>query len=150
MKPKRSEALITDIRDASRQMVRELGMLGAAHQSLGLTNSEVHALLELEKDGQLGVVELSARLRLEKSSVSRLVDGLISEKLVASNLGDKDRRKKFISLTSLGKRRLAEVHEEANVRVGRALETLTSEERSTIARGLELYAEALKNSRGRE
>ena len=146
MKKPQLATLVRSIRESSRSMVRELGMLGEAHASLGLTNSQVHALIELEKDRALSVIELAERLHLEKSSVSRLIDALQAQQLIKAASDAGDARRKLVSLTSAGERKLVEVHAEADGRVERALSELTPREQELIARGIDLYARALKSS----
>ncbi|MCC6954132.1 MAG: MarR family transcriptional regulator [Deltaproteobacteria bacterium] len=118
-------------------------MLGSAHASLGVTNSQVHALLELETDGTLSVIEIARRLRLEKSSTSRLVDGMVHLGLVRVDTDTVDGRRKLISLTKDGRKCVKAIHDQANSRVQDALSTLSAEEQRRVEDGLSLYASAL-------
>lgn len=137
---------VRSIREASRSMIRELGMLGDAHASLGITNSQVHALVELEREGALGVVELAERLCLEKSSVSRLVDSMQTQQWIKAASHSGDGRRKILSLTAAGEKKLAAVHAEADDRVERALRSLSPQDQKSVLRGLDLYASALRES----
>lgn len=132
------------IRESSRSMIRELGMLGEAHAALGVTNSQVHALVELEKEGELGINELAERLCLEKSSVSRLVDGMQTQQWVKTVVHTGDARRRILTLTAAGEKKLAAVHAEADDRVERALKNLSPQDQKQVLRGLELYARALR------
>ena len=69
------KAEISPIRQASRQIVRELHLLDGRLCIEGFTFSECHLLTELETLGQATATELGERLVLEKSTVSRLVNG---------------------------------------------------------------------------
>ena len=70
-------ALIDDIRAASRLMVRELGFMDATVAASDYPPSAVHTILEIGIRGPLTSGELGDFLRLEKSSVSRMVRKLI-------------------------------------------------------------------------
>ena len=69
--------LIDDIRAASRQMVRELGFMDATLAATDYPPSAVHAILEIGIRGPMTSAQLADILRLEKSSVSRMVRKLI-------------------------------------------------------------------------
>ncbi len=122
-------------------------MLGSAHASLGLSNSQVHVLIELERNKTLSLVQLANYLNLEKSSMSRLIDDLILERLVSTAEDSKDKRKKMISLSAAGKEKLKAIHHQANARVASAIKKLSSDEQQKIVTGLELYARALSISK---
>src|SRR5438270_7245814 len=57
-----------------------------------LTLSQRDVLLLLYEEGPLGQAALQARLGLEQSSVSRLVDGMVRRGLVTLRPGNGDRR----------------------------------------------------------
>lgn len=134
-------------RSHARTIVRELGMLSDAHAKLGLTNSQAHVLIELEHSTELGIVELAERLNLEKSSMSRLIDELLRKRLVTKTAGADDRRRKLVLLSDAGKELLKKVHEQANGRVARAMNLLSTREVEAMIEGLEIYARALSESK---
>ena len=68
---------VAPIREFSRAMVRELNVLDTGNCFAGHSFSECHVLTEVENLGQATVTALSERLVLEKSTVSRLVQGLV-------------------------------------------------------------------------
>ena len=139
-----------ELRDASRRMVRELGMLQSTVDEAGLTPSQCHALIELQLGGPLGVTELSERLMLDKSTVSRLGKALVQQKLVRDELDPDDQRRRRLRPTAKGARCLSQIHRRANQRVATALEQLSEEERETVVRGMALYAKALSRARRTE
>jgi DNA-binding MarR family transcriptional regulator len=85
-----------------RQLEREL----QAEQSLGLGENEVLLMLTRAEDRQLRMSELADRLVLSRSGVTRLVDRLEAEGLVARTLCDTDRRGSWATLTDAGHLRL--------------------------------------------
>ena len=58
-----------------------------------------------------------------------------------------DPRRKPVTLSAEGRSKLRQMHTEVNARVQQALKLLTSEERRTVLRGVELYARALADAR---
>jgi DNA-binding MarR family transcriptional regulator len=73
---------IEKIRAASRTMVREWGFLSDMTTACGTSPSECHTLVELDQRGQLTLSELSTILRLDKSTLSRVVDRLKKKKMI--------------------------------------------------------------------
>ena len=138
---------VIPLRQASREMVRELGFLSGAFVEAGVTHAQCHALIELGARGVLGVGELAELLRLDKSTVSRTVAQLQRARMVTRAGDGADRRRKGVTLTSLGRRRVDRIDEIANARVQNALAQLSETDRHAVARGMDLYARALSRSR---
>ncbi len=137
---------VVPLREASRQVVRELGMLEDTYAPAQVTHSQVHALLELSRRGVATVGELADALRLDKSVVSRVTAKLIERRLVRTSPTG-DRRAKPLTLAAAGRRLVARIHREAGATVDEALRQLTEDERALVVRGMSLYAEALRRAR---
>lgn len=141
-------SLVEDIRAVSRRMVRELGFMGGDFAGTSLSPSAVHALIEIESrgsDGSGGMTarELGALLRLEKSSVSRMLRKLVDSGDVTETPGESDARVKRLSLTAAGEQRVLAIHEYARTQVIDALARLKPGEDRTVLTGLRLYTNAL-------
>lgn len=140
---------VAAVRQASRLLIRQLGFLD--HQvSTGFTHSECHAMIELERHGELTTGELSQLLFLDKSTMSRVVSALVKRGWVAPKSHTGDRRKKPLLLTNKGKKKLDGVHQHANGQVDDALALLEPKEREQVVRGIELYAKALTRARAKK
>src|SRR5262249_50667010 len=140
------ETIVGDIRQSSRRVVREMGILNAPYLYQGVSASQGHALLELGSAGPFTVADLADRLRLDKSNGSRVVAELRRRKLVTVQAGD-DRRTKVAALTPRGRQVVDRIDEIADRRVADALAQLGDEERGIVARGMALYAAALTIAR---
>jgi putative acetyltransferase len=137
------------LRAASRQIVRELGFLENDLACFGVSHSECHALIELEHHGVLTSGELSGLLNLDKSTMSRTLGALLDKGWVAAR-DDSDKRRKPLTLTAKGKKRLEQIHRFADTQVGGALTLLRPEERRAVLEGMSLYAKALRRLRAQE
>lgn len=138
---------VQPLRQASREMVRELGFLQNVFTPAGMPHSHCHTLMETEKYGSLNQNELSERLCLDKSSSSRIVTQLSDQGLLSVHPDPEDKRRKLLSLTDAGRERLRHIHVEANTQVQSALEQLDPTEREQVLRGISLYSRALARSR---
>jgi len=140
------DSLIPHIRSASREMVRQLGLLNNHFSSIG-SNSQCHALVELDSCGVMNLGQLSTILNLDKSTASRLVTQLCEKGICEIQPDEHDRRNKLISLTKKGSKLVNEIHREADLQVKLALNMMSNEEQAVVLNGLTVYAKALKRSR---
>lgn len=137
---------VAPLRQASRQVVRELGFLQNRFE--GASAAQCHALLELEQHGTLTSGDLAVLLSIDKSTASRTASELVRRGWArTAAAGEGDRRRKPLVLTARGRQRLAKIHELSNRQVHAALALLAPEERQTVLEGMRLYAKALSRSR---
>lgn len=138
---------ISAIRAASRQLVRELNLLGGECLDSQLNISECHVLTELDQRGMVTVSDLAITLVLEKSTVSRVTTGLVKRGLIQVGEAGGDRRKRPYILTDQGHKQVRELHASANTQVSAALDFVPLLQREDIAAGLALYGRALRYAR---
>jgi DNA-binding MarR family transcriptional regulator len=131
------------LRRAFSGVVRALGLLRPDTTPCGeaISVSEAHAIGELA-DGPLVHGELARRLRLEKSTVSRLVDQLEVRRIVRRTPHRTDRRRVLVSLTPSGRRRAARLAAARAELFGTLLSRLAPADRDAAIRGLVLLEEA--------
>ncbi|MCA1323248.1 helix-turn-helix domain-containing GNAT family N-acetyltransferase [Herbaspirillum sp. alder98] len=141
--------VVEQLRGVSRLMVRELGFMGGDFAGTELSPSAVHALIEIEP-GEITARELGALLRLEKSSVSRMLRKLVDSGDVLQAAGDDDARVKRLSLTPAGRARVAAIHAFARRQVVDALARLAPGQDRTVLEGMRLYTHALGAAGGPE
>lgn len=137
------QAVVEQIRAASRQLVRELGFMGGRFAGTDLPPSAVHALIEIEARPGISARDLGGRLRLEKSSVSRMLRKLVDAGDVVERGDEQDNRAKRLALSGRGRKRVAGIHAFARGQVAGALGRLNAGDERTVLDGLRLYVEAL-------
>lgn len=142
MAHRHSQATIDAIRATSRNLVRQLGFMGGDFAGTDLPPSAVHALIEIESR-DMTARDLAATLRLEKSSVSRMLRKLVEAGDVQEETGLGDTRVKLLSLTPAGKSRVSAIHKFARGQVMTALDRLRPGQESTVLEGVRLYSDAL-------
>jgi DNA-binding MarR family transcriptional regulator/GNAT superfamily N-acetyltransferase len=131
------------VRSASRQLVRELGFLNVSLAGTDLPPSAVHALIEIDACEGTTARELGQILRLEKSSVSRMLAKLVLAGDIVEQPSEEDGRIKKLFLSAAGRRRVAEIHTFARTQVASALGRLVPEQCDLVLKGLRLYAGSL-------
>ncbi len=138
---------INQIRQHSRQLVRELDVVKGVYLGTGYTFSQCHVLFELSQHRTLGLMELADNLLIDKSNTSRTVKKLVALGLVKAEKVASDHRQKLFSLTAKGETVLRRTTDLADQQVGHALENLSEEQQAQVIQGLQLYAGALRKSR---
>lgn len=135
---------VNSIRKSTREIVQYLGYLDNLFASIGSV-SQCHALLKLEQQ-PLTLLALSDELNLDRSTVSRLAQGLVNKHYCRYVANQSDGRSRYLQLTQLGKQKVEEIHRMATKQVKSALQDLNSQEKKLIQQSLALYAQALKNT----
>src|ERR1700722_120325 len=141
-----SSSTIDLVRAASRRLVRELGFMNDSLAGTNLPPSAVHALIEIDARDGVTASALAELLRLEKSSVSRMLRKLVLTGEVVEELGEHDGRTKILSLSAAGRQRVASIHRFARAQVARALGHLEPQQRQIVLPGLELCGARLATS----
>lgn len=129
-------------------VVRALGLLRPDTTPCGqaMSITEAHALGELHATGPIAQQRLADALRLQKSTVSRLVDQLTAGGLVERTPNPQDRRSHLIGLTPTGTRRARRLEDARRDLFQRLLADLAPDERRLVVDGvtrLERAAHAL-------
>lgn len=94
---------IRKFRSILRKFEREINLQNSSNNCFGISVAQCHTLLEVENSGEINVNELSDRLQLNKSTVSRTVEGLVSVGLIDREPDPENRRVVKINLTGQGK-----------------------------------------------
>lgn len=137
----------SQIRQHSRQLVRELDLVKGVYQDSGYTLSQCHVLFELSLHQSLNLMELAEILLIDKSNTSRTVKKLVEVGLVKTEKVSSDNRQKLFSLTSKGEKVIRTTTLLADKQVESALGHLSDEQQQLVIRGIQLYAGALRKSR---
>ncbi|PSW63889.1 MarR family transcriptional regulator [Photobacterium leiognathi subsp. mandapamensis] len=130
------------LRQLSRQLVRQLGMLNSQCGQLALTPVQAHTLIELEQ-GPCTVNQMAERLRVDKSNASRNLAMLFNQGLIDSVPNPDDKRSQLSQLTSDGKRTLTALHHQLDQDTQAILDQLDQDEIDQLESSLLRYYKAL-------
>ena len=134
------------MRSTARHIVRELGFMQKGLAGTDLSPSAVHTIIELGHGTVNNASDLGALLRLEKSSVSRLVQKLERDGLINVGTDASDKRLRVLSLTQEGKGLLGDVETFGRKQLRSALRDLPSAQVAQIETGLALFAKSLNGA----
>lgn len=137
------DTIVSDIRAASRHLVRGLGFLDKTIAGTDLSASSVHAILEIGLTPGLTARELGERLKLEKSTVSRMLKGLDKRGALVLKAVESDGRSQALHLTEEGERLFSEIDAFGDAQARRALNAMQGTSPEAVAEVLTAYSEAL-------
>jgi DNA-binding MarR family transcriptional regulator len=134
---------------APGELLREVARLYSRAQRVvadccNTTATQCHILTELGRSGPQPMVELGQRLLLEKSWVSRAIDGLVERELVSKSPNPDDARSWIVGLTAAGKRRVRELNATLDGHADQLLASLDERDRATVQRSLLLLLKVLR------
>ena len=137
---------ISTLRNASRKLIRELGMLQLNNEHLKKTPQHWHALIEIEKEPGINISKLANLLLLSISATSRIVNALGEHDLVSFKEGT-DKREKYLHISKKGQIEITNIDEFSDSKIKGAFEFLTEIDQSQIINAIQKYGEALEKSR---
>lgn len=135
--------IVSEVRSASRDLVRQLGLMNRTVAGTDLSISAVHAIIELGNTGELSSKQLAEKLLLEKSTISRLVKSLADRGEVSETRSGNDARIKHLHLTTQGQKTFEAIERFTNARVSGALGKLEGASQRGVLKGLQEYSAAL-------
>jgi DNA-binding MarR family transcriptional regulator len=109
----------------------------------GVTLPQCHALLEIEGRGNAALNELALGLGLDKSTLSRTVDGLVNSGLVERTFNDQDRRSIQLTLSSQGKGTCDHINEDNDQLFFRVFERIGPANRQRVLDAFQELVSAL-------
>ena len=125
---------IHHFRQIIRIFDRELFFQNNASCCNGISVAQCHTLLEIEKNSEISVSELANNLSLDKSTVSRTVEGLVNINLVDRVIPKENRRMAQINLTDSGKQVCSTINYSNDAYIKTVLKDFTREEREEFLR----------------
>jgi putative acetyltransferase len=131
------------LRQLSRQLVRQLGMLDNHCGSMALTPVQAHTLIELEHSAAT-VNEMAHRLNVDKSNASRTLAILLNQGLVQSVPNPLDKRSQIFELTTTGKDKLTALHQQLNTQVDNWLDQMDTDEIDQLGASLKRYTKSMQ------
>jgi 5'-methylthioadenosine phosphorylase len=107
-----------------------------------VTLAQCLVLMEIDENGQLAMSQLASRLRLDASTLSRTIEGLVQRRLVERLREDQDRRVVRIRLTDEGQAVCRSIHQENDGHYVRVFEKIPASRRGTVLRSFETLVQA--------
>jgi DNA-binding MarR family transcriptional regulator len=111
-----------------------------------LTPSQHSALFSLDRHGPFRLSELARREQVGKSTVTRLVAGLVAKGLVERSVDELDARGSIVGITPRGRALLASFAEGSNDYLRRRLEALAPDDLARLVDGIKVLEQLAERS----
>ena len=122
----------------------QLRVYNGRFRATGLNQSQVTALIHLDRVEELSQTDLAARLGMRKAATGTLIDGLEGKGLVERTRGRADRRLQLVSITDDG-RRIVDQVDHMGEELGTGLRVgISREERTQLVSILQRIRENLR------
>jgi DNA-binding MarR family transcriptional regulator len=135
---------VQSIREALRRFNRHAGVLKSDPYGIGLSLSQSSALVDLARLGPLKANELVRLLKLEKSSVSRLMSVLSDAGLIQVKSDPSDGRVKVLNLTAAGRKLAGVINKVSNRSVLEVFSVLGAREQAELVSAFEKLRTAVE------
>ena len=141
-------AVEADLQHRMIALIRAFGLHKPDETPCGkpVSVAEAHALMELSRAQTLVQKELASRLRLEKSTVSRLVGMLEGRGWVKRSRSPADGRAVELRLTEAGRRTADNIAEARRAKFAQVLEAIPEDERESVLEAMRILEEAMRAS----
>ena len=107
-----------------------------------VTFAQCLVLLEIDESEGTTIKELSSALRLDNSTLSRSVEGLVGRGMVERRPDESDRRRVQIVLTPEGRDLCTSIHQDNDACVRHLFERIPSGERQSVVDNFEILVQA--------
>jgi DNA-binding MarR family transcriptional regulator len=116
------------------------------HCCAGVTLAQCLVLMEVDEDECLSVGQLASRLRLDTSTLSRTIDGLVRKDMLDRARDEQDRRIVWIRLTPAGAAVCSAIHRQNDSIYRAVFEKIPAARRETVIRNFEILVQAFLES----
>jgi len=125
---------IRQLRDTIRVFKREILFQNTASCCNGISLAQCHTLLEIEKKNEISVSELAENLSLDKSTVSRTIEGLVNIDMVDRIIPKENRRLALLTLTKNGEKVCNRINDNNDSFFEEVLKCFTQQEMNDLLR----------------
>jgi DNA-binding MarR family transcriptional regulator len=140
---------VRELRAHLRVLEREIELsLASETGCCGVTTAQCHLLLEAAERGRTSVTELAGALELDKSTLSRAVEGLCRAGMLDRRTDACCRRQQVITLTEKGRRKVDAINGLCDASYTTLLGSIPAGKRAAVVESVALLAQAMRRRRG--
>lgn len=112
----------------------------------GFTSSQCYVLLEILKSTDVTMNELSERMNLDTSTMTRVVDTLVRNGYVTRHRSGEDRRVMIVSLTETGREEACKLRDSVNSYYKKIIENLPEGNVEEVLNSVSLLIDAFRKA----
>ncbi len=131
-----SDTLAREILDVVPSVMRMIRTEMRSQRSTDLAVPQFRALMFINRNPGGSLQSVAHHLGLTAPTVSKMVDGLVLDRIVRRESSPKDRRQVTLTLTERGKEILEQAHHATQTRLSEVLAQLTPQESETVMQAM--------------
>lgn len=138
---------IEDVGELVRKMVRLFQLFERDQIKIhGFTTTQCYTLLELEKSGSITMNELSDRMNLSSSTMTRIMDNLVRDGYIERQKSSEDRRLVIVSLSDKGLSSAKTLNASVNHYYQRVIENMPTGKLDEVLQSANLLIQAFEKA----
>lgn len=135
------------LRNLMRAFDKNIGALEKTQLACcGATIGQCHAVMEIGLAGQISLIDLANVLNLDKSTMSRTVNGLVENEWIERITDPENRRYVKLTLSQKGQLLHEQISSVLNAYFGNIMKDIPEDKREQVAESLELLIHALNKN----
>jgi DNA-binding MarR family transcriptional regulator len=133
-----------DVRRLEREVVLSLA---ADTGCCGVTQAQCHIIMEADGQARTSVTDLAAAMELDKSTLSRTVDGMCRAGWLSRETDPANRRQQIICLSRKGRAKAETIHAQCDASTLRLFDFVPARKRRQVVESVALLASAMRQMR---
>lgn len=142
-----NDCCVDDVGDIVRKLVRMFQLFERDQiKYYGFTTTQCYTLLELAKVSHLTMNELSEKMNLNTSTMTRIIDTLSRDGYIERQKSKEDRRLVIVSLSPKGKESSKTLNDSVNAYYKKVIESIPTGKLSDVLASADLLVKAFEKS----
>lgn len=143
----KDDCCIEDVGDMVRRLVRLFQLFERDQIKVyGFTTTQCYTLLEIEKSTQIAMSELSEKMNLNASTMTRIMDPLVRDGYIVRQKSTEDRRLVLVSLSEKGKESAEALNKSVNAYYKKVIQNIPTGKLDDILRSTDHLVHAFEKS----
>ena len=131
------QAVARQVLEAVPVVMRTIRGQFRSYRRADISVPQFRTMSYIDRNEGASLSELASHIGLTLPSMSKLIDGLVSRKLVTRSSDALDRRRICLALTPLGREELQEAHRSTEQYLANQLATLSAADREAVSRAMQ-------------
>jgi DNA-binding MarR family transcriptional regulator len=140
-----NERFIEDLQELTHDVIRIFQLMDREEKSrFGVTMTQSYTLQSIQCCDKLTMNQLSERMGLATSTMTRIVDNLVRDGYIERVRDESDRRLVYVTLTPEGKKMAEQLRECTWGCFQNIADNISPEEKASVVKAIKIFLEALK------
>lgn len=138
---------VDDVGNMVRKLVRMFQLFERDQIKIfGFTTTQCYTLLEIDKTGTITMNELSERMNLNSSTMTRILDNLVRDGYIERQKSPEDRRLVLVSLSEKGKASAGKLNDSVNGYYKKVIGSIPEGKLDEILKSTDILVHAFEKS----